>query len=95
MSCPFSLLDEEPLLHVSVPLIQVHPVRPPRQPGLQLALPGQRFGQLACFENQPPTPLAAPPRTGLAAFGVAWRMLLPEELSSVCGVRWLKTISNF
>lgn len=55
MSCPFSLLDEEPLLHVSIPLIQVHPVRPPRQPGLQLALPGQRFGQLACFENQPPT----------------------------------------
>lgn len=47
-------------------------------------------------------PLAALPRTGLAAFGVAQRMLLPKGLplqiqirSSVCGVRWLKTVSNF
>lgn len=61
----------------------------------------QWSGKLAYFENQPWIPLAAPPRTGLAAFGLAWRML-PKELplwiqirSSVYGVRWFKTISNF
>lgn len=78
----FSLLDEEPLLHVrsflasglSCPLCEARPCSwlSPLEVRLEqaqstLARLVQWFGQLVRSENPATGPLAAPPRTGLAS----------------------------
>lgn len=54
----------------------------------------QYFGQLAHFKNKPQVPLAAPSGTGLAAFDLAWRILLSKELPLQIQIRSLDACSE-
>lgn len=56
-------------------------------------------GQLPQFKIKPWVPLAAPSGTGLAAFDLAWRILLSKELPLQIQIRslntWSEVVSNY